>query len=79
MKVFTIDTSRCVGCYTCQLSCKDENVSNDWMPYTKPQPDIGQFWMNLKMTEREPLPSIWKRKPGDHLISPRDLLSEPAL
>jgi Fe-S-cluster-containing dehydrogenase component len=30
------------------MACKDEHAGNDWMPYSKPQPDIGQFWMKLK-------------------------------
>jgi len=44
VKVFIVDVSRCIGCYACQISCKDEHCANDWMPYAKPQPDIGQFW-----------------------------------
>ena len=47
-KVFVIDVTKCNGCYSCQMACKDENVDNDWTPISKPQPDIGQFWMKLK-------------------------------
>jgi Fe-S-cluster-containing dehydrogenase component len=47
-KVITVDVSRCNGCYTCQTACKDEHVDNDWSPYAKPQPEIGQFWVELK-------------------------------
>jgi len=47
MKVFMIDIARCNGCYGCQLACKDEHVGNEWMPYAKPQPDTGHFWMKL--------------------------------
>ena len=50
MKVFVIDIDKCNGCYSCQIVCKDEHVGNDWTPYAKPQPDVGQFW--LKMTEK---------------------------
>ena len=46
-KVFVFDTSRCNGCYCCQIACKDEHCSNDWTPYAKPQPDTGQFWLKL--------------------------------
>ena len=46
-KAFVIDVARCSGCYNCQLACKDEHAGNDWTPYAKPQPDIGQFWMKL--------------------------------
>jgi len=45
MKAFVIDVARCNGCYSCQIACKDEHVGNDWTPYTKPQPDTGQFWL----------------------------------
>ena len=47
MKAFAIDLSICNGCYCCQIACKDEHVGNDWMPYARPQPDTGQFWMKL--------------------------------
>ena len=47
MKVFVIDVSICNGCYNCQIACKDEHVGNEWMPYAKPQPDTGQFWLKL--------------------------------
>ena len=46
-----IDIDSCIGCYNCQLVCKDEHVGNDWPPYSAPQPDLGQFW--LKLTEKE--------------------------
>jgi Fe-S-cluster-containing dehydrogenase component len=29
------------------MACKDEHCGNDWMPYAKPQPDNGQFWIKL--------------------------------
>jgi Fe-S-cluster-containing dehydrogenase component len=29
------------------MACKDEYVDNDWLPYSKAQPDIGQFWLRL--------------------------------
>jgi tetrathionate reductase subunit B len=45
MKVFVIDVGICNGCYSCQISCKDEHVGNDWTPIAKPQPDTGQFWI----------------------------------
>ena len=47
-KAFLIDVSKCCGCYNCQLACKDEHVSNDWMPYAKPQPETGQFWLKIQ-------------------------------
>jgi tetrathionate reductase subunit B len=47
-KVFVIDVGICNGCYSCQISCKDEHVGNDWSPIAKPQPDAGQFWMKIE-------------------------------
>jgi len=46
-KVFVIDIALCSGCYSCQIACKDEHCDNDWTPYAKPQPDTGQFWVQV--------------------------------
>ena len=43
-KVFINDIEKCLGCYCCQVACKDEHCGNDWMPYARPQPETGQFW-----------------------------------
>lgn len=58
MKVFVMDDSLCVGCYSCQIACKDEHVGNDWSPYAKPQPDTGQFWMRITEAERGSIPQV---------------------
>jgi tetrathionate reductase subunit B len=58
VKAFVVDASRCVGCYSCQVACKDEHVANDWMPYAKPQPDAGQFWMRVDQTEHGSTPQM---------------------
>lgn len=58
MKAFVIDLKKCVGCYACQIGCKDEHVDNDWMPYARPQPDTGQFWMKLNQYERGAIPHV---------------------
>lgn len=58
MKAFLIDESRCNGCYSCQIVCKDEHVANDWAPYAKPQPDTGQFWLKLTEEERGTVPKV---------------------
>ena len=47
MKALVIDINKCNGCYNCQIACKDEHVGNDWTPYAKPQPDTGQFRIDL--------------------------------
>ena len=58
MKVFTIDLTRCNGCYCCQIACKDEHVGNDWTPYAKPQPDTGQFWLGITEQVRGHVPHV---------------------
>jgi Fe-S-cluster-containing dehydrogenase component len=55
MKAFVINTSRCNGCYWCQIGCKDEQCGNDGTPYAKPQPDYGHFWGKMVEKEREPI------------------------
>ncbi len=57
-KVFTVDVARCSGCYNCQLACKDEHVGNDWSPYAKPQPQIGQFWCRLEEHVQGTIPKV---------------------
>src|SRR5512146_1164985 len=58
MKVFVMDTSKCNGCYNCQIVCKDEHCGNDWTPYAKPQPETGQFWMKIRESERGKTPQL---------------------
>jgi Fe-S-cluster-containing dehydrogenase component len=58
MKTFLIDDRLCIGCYNCQLACKDEFCSNDWTPYSKPQPETGQFWLKIKEWERGTIPKV---------------------
>lgn len=58
MKVFIHDVSICNGCYCCQIACKDEHVANDWSPYSKPQPDTGQFWLKLNEHIRGTVPKV---------------------
>ena len=58
MKVFIHDTSLCNGCYNCQIACKDEHVANDWTPYAKPQPEVGQFWLKLSEKVRGQVPRV---------------------
>ncbi len=57
-KAFVFDIAKCSGCYCCQLSCKDEHCGNDWTPYARPQPDIGQFWIKVKDYENGSAPKV---------------------
>lgn len=58
MKAFVVDVSKCNGCYSCQISCKDEHVGNDWAPYARPQPDTGQFWIKINESVRGTIPKV---------------------
>jgi tetrathionate reductase subunit B len=53
-----IDTSKCNGCYNCQVACKDEHVDNDWTPIAKPQPDTGHFWMKVTDIVQGTVPKV---------------------
>jgi tetrathionate reductase subunit B len=57
-KVFVIDTARCNGCHCCQVACKDEHVANDWTPIARPQPETGQFWIELTERVRGTVPKV---------------------
>lgn len=57
-KAFLIDLDKCTGCYNCQIGCKDEHCGNDWSPYAKPQPLIGQFWLKVNEHERGQRPHV---------------------
>jgi Fe-S-cluster-containing dehydrogenase component len=58
MKVFVIDIDKCSGCHNCQIACKDEHCGNDWMPYAKPQPNSGQFWMKVNQKDHGQVPKV---------------------
>ena len=58
MKAFVIDVSKCNACYSCQIACKDEHCRNNWMPYSMPQPDYGQFWFKLEEKVRGQVPQV---------------------
>jgi tetrathionate reductase subunit B len=58
MKAFVLDLEKCVGCYNCQVACKDEHCGNDWTPYAKPQPDTGQFWLKVNYEEKGAIPKV---------------------
>src|SRR4030067_3351599 len=58
MKIMIVDVTRCSGCFNCQIACKDEHVDNDWSPYAKPQPGLGDFWMRVGEVERGEVPKV---------------------
>lgn len=58
MKTFLIDLKKCVGCYGCQIGCKDEHCDQAWMPYAEAQPEVGQFWMKVNEYERGARPHV---------------------
>jgi Fe-S-cluster-containing dehydrogenase component len=51
------DLSRCIGCYNCQIACKDEHVGNDFPPIAKSQPTFGHFWLRIDESEQAWSPS----------------------
>jgi Fe-S-cluster-containing dehydrogenase component len=52
-----IDLNFCIGCYNCQIACKDEHVGNDFPPIAVSQPAFGHFWMGIEEKERKLSPS----------------------
>ena len=57
-KAFLIDVAKCMGCYDCQIGCKDEHCGNDWSPIAKSQPTAGQFWCKVNEYERGQRPHV---------------------
>lgn len=58
MKTLLFDLTKCVGCYACQIGCKDEHCEQAWMPYAQAQPETGQFWMRVDEKERGHRPHV---------------------
>ena len=53
-----IDVEKCEDCNNCFLSCKDEYIGNDFLPYSVAQPKHGPRWMNIMRKERGKFPMI---------------------
>ena len=53
-----IDVAKCHDCNNCFLSCKDEYIGNDFLPYSVAQPWHGQRWMNIMRKERGQYPLV---------------------
>ena len=53
-----IDVNRCCICFACQVACKDEYVGNTYPPFSVPQPDIEQEWINVEEIEKGKYPYV---------------------
>ena len=53
-----IDINRCVGCYNCFLTCRDEYAGNDYPGYSAAQPMSGMNWMKVIELERGQYPQV---------------------
>jgi Fe-S-cluster-containing dehydrogenase component len=53
-----IDVDRCVGCYNCFLTCRDEYAGNDYPGYSAAQPMSGMDWMKVNEIERGQYPHV---------------------
>jgi len=53
-----IDATKCVGCYNCFLTCRDEYAGNDYPGYSAAQPMSGGNWMKVKEIERGAYPHV---------------------
>jgi len=53
-----IDIAKCEECNNCFLSCKDEFVGNDFLPYSVAQPRHGHRWVNILTKERGQFPKV---------------------
>lgn len=58
MKAFVVDLAKCNGCFSCQIVCKDEHCGADWSPIAKPQPETGQFWIQVTEKVRGQVPVV---------------------
>jgi Fe-S-cluster-containing dehydrogenase component len=53
-----IDISKCIGCYNCFLSCRDEFAGNEYKGYSSAQPVEGQNWIRVIEKERGQYPEV---------------------
>jgi Fe-S-cluster-containing dehydrogenase component len=53
-----IDVTKCVGCYNCFLTCRDEFAGNDNPGYAAPQPMSGMNWTKVAEIERGTYPTV---------------------
>ncbi len=60
-----VKVSRCVGCYNCFLTCRDEYAGNDYPGYSAAQPMTGGNWSKVIEVERGQYPMV----KVDHITS----------
>ena len=53
-----IDINKCVGCYNCFLTCRDEFAGNEYPGYSAPQPMSGGNWIRVNEIERGIYPHV---------------------
>jgi Fe-S-cluster-containing dehydrogenase component len=53
-----IDVNKCVGCYNCFLTCRDEYAGNDYPGYSAAQPMRGMNWLKVNEVERGQYPHV---------------------
>jgi Fe-S-cluster-containing dehydrogenase component len=53
-----IDVKKCVGCYNCFLTCRDEFAGNEYPGYAAAQPMSGMNWTRLIELERGQYPHV---------------------
>jgi Fe-S-cluster-containing dehydrogenase component len=58
MKTIIVDSEHCSNCSLCVIACKDEHVGNGHAPWTAPQAETGQFWMDIQRLERGTIPRL---------------------
>jgi tetrathionate reductase subunit B len=58
MNTFLVHADKCTGCKLCVIACKDEHVGSEYLPWTRPQPDTGHFWIDVHALERGKIPRV---------------------
>lgn len=53
-----VDVSKCIGCYNCFLTCRDEYAGNDYPGYSAAQPMSGGNWTRVVEIERGRYPHV---------------------
>jgi Fe-S-cluster-containing dehydrogenase component len=52
------DLIKCVGCYNCFLTCRDEFAGNEYPGYSAAQPMTGMNWIKVLEKERGEYPKV---------------------